>query len=330
MCSTPPVCVFLLTWMAAGARTGSMRTWTSSRTLRLIVSSCTAASIGAPGPSTATASASGRRKRLHAQAQRGAQGLKIWKGLGLNVRDHKNLLVSPDDQRLDPIWAAAAELKWPVTVHVADPVAFFDPLDENNERFEELSQHPDWYFPSPPYPSFLSVVNAMATVVRTRIPGQRSSARTSAGTRKTWTGWPTLLDRCPNFNVDIGARISELGRQPYSARRFLIRYADRVVFGTDQRANMAWYEPITASSKRTTNTSPTACPRCRRRAAGASTACICPTMSSRKSTTRTRPGSSCTARADRIRHCERPSRGNLRLYRFRKEIASQRPLAMTL
>ena len=179
-------------------------------------------------------------QRLRAQARRGAQGLKIWKGLGLNVRDHRNMLVSPDDPRLDPIWATAGELGWPVIVHVADPVAFFDPLDQNNERYEELSQHPDWYFPSPPYPSFLSVVNAMANVVA------RHAQTTFIGAHVGWysenLAWVgQLLDRCPNFNVDIGARISELGRQPYSARRFLIRYADRVVFGTDQGASTAWY-----------------------------------------------------------------------------------------
>ena len=179
-------------------------------------------------------------KRLQVQAARGAQGLKIWKGLGLNVRDHKNNLVAPDDPRLDPIWASAGELNWPVTVHVADPVAFFDPLDKNNERWEELNRHPDWYFPSPAYPSFLSVVNGMANVVA------RHPRTTFIGAHVGWYAedlqWVAqLLDRCPNFNVDIAARISELGRQPYTARRFMLRYADRILFGIDQRADPAWY-----------------------------------------------------------------------------------------
>jgi len=42
-----------------------------------------------------------------------------------------------------------------------------------------------------------------------------------------------LLDRCPNFYVNIAARLGELGRQPYSARRFFIEYQDRILFGTD-------------------------------------------------------------------------------------------------
>src|SRR5690606_13291075 len=43
----------------------------------------------------------------------------------------------------------------------------------------------------------------------------------------------TWLDAYPNFYVDIDARISELGRQPYTARDFMIKYQDRILFGTD-------------------------------------------------------------------------------------------------
>jgi predicted TIM-barrel fold metal-dependent hydrolase len=51
----------------------------------------------------------------------------------------------------------------------------------------------------------------------------------------------TILERAPNFHVDIGARIGELGRQPYTARAFIERWADRVVFGTDMAPDPAWY-----------------------------------------------------------------------------------------
>jgi predicted TIM-barrel fold metal-dependent hydrolase len=76
--------------------------------------------------------------RLRLQKERGAQGLKIWKPFGLQVRDHTGKLIQIDDRRLDPIWQAAAELRLPVMIHVADPVAFFDPVDEENERWEGL------------------------------------------------------------------------------------------------------------------------------------------------------------------------------------------------
>jgi hypothetical protein len=92
-------------------------------------------------------------ERLIAQKAAGAQGLKIWKPLGLHVKDHLGALAKVDDERLNPLWQAAGELGLPVMIHVADPVAFFDPVDATNERWEELGAHPDWAFTSPPLPA---------------------------------------------------------------------------------------------------------------------------------------------------------------------------------
>jgi predicted TIM-barrel fold metal-dependent hydrolase len=61
--------------------------------------------------------------------------LKIWKNLGLHVYDRDERLVKVDDVRLDTIWQTAADLHLPVMIHVGDPVAFFDPVDEHNERW---------------------------------------------------------------------------------------------------------------------------------------------------------------------------------------------------
>ena len=58
--------------------------------------------------------------RLPIQKKRGAAGLKIWKPLGLTVRDHQDQLAKVDDPRLDPIWQTAGELGLPVLIHVGD------------------------------------------------------------------------------------------------------------------------------------------------------------------------------------------------------------------
>jgi predicted TIM-barrel fold metal-dependent hydrolase len=179
-------------------------------------------------------------ERLRAQVTRGAEGLKIWKPFGLQVRDHNDVLVPIDDVRLDPIWATAAELKLPVMIHIADPVAFFWPLDNANERWEELHAHPDWHFPSPPYPSFDTLMTQFANLIQHHSDTTFIGAHVGCNAENlAWVG--QLLDRCPNFYVDIGARISELGRQPYSARRFFIQHADRILFGTDVGADVGWY-----------------------------------------------------------------------------------------
>lgn len=178
--------------------------------------------------------------RLRAQAAQGAQGLKIWKPFGLHVRDHHRRPVAVDDSRLDPLWATAGELGLPVLIHVADPVAFFRPLDATNERWEELHTHPDWHFPSPLFPAFETIVNGLANLVAHHPQTIFIGAHVGCYAENlAWVG--QLLDLCPNFYVDISARIGELGRQPYTARRFFLRYADRILFGTDVGPDLKTY-----------------------------------------------------------------------------------------
>jgi predicted TIM-barrel fold metal-dependent hydrolase len=164
----------------------------------------------------------------------GAHGMKVWKILGLHVRDDAGELVMPDDDRLDPLWAAAAGAAVPVLIHVGDPVAFFDPLDAENERLEELIEHPDWWFGDRGrFPPFLAIVDALERLVA------RHPSTTFIGAHVgcypedlAWVG--RMFATYPNFHADIAARIAELGRQPRAARDLIMAHPDRILFGTDE------------------------------------------------------------------------------------------------
>ncbi|HUM66997.1 MAG TPA: amidohydrolase family protein, partial [Chitinophagaceae bacterium] len=82
-------------------------------------------------------------KQLEEDVKNGAKGLKIYKSLGFSVTDNQGKRVAVDDARLDPIWKKAGELRIPVLIHTADPKPFWDPMDENNERWLELATHPN-------------------------------------------------------------------------------------------------------------------------------------------------------------------------------------------
>lgn len=179
-------------------------------------------------------------RRIFAQKEAGAQGIKIWKPFGLQVNDPQGKLVKVDDTRLSPIWDAAGELNLPVLIHVADPVAFFDPIDETNERWEEIEVHPDWAFTNPPYPPFLSILEGLKNLVL-RHP-QTTFIGAHVGCYAENLGWVgELLDQASNFYVDISGRIGELGRQPYTSRDFFLQYADRILFGLDEGPDVEGY-----------------------------------------------------------------------------------------
>jgi len=95
----------------------------------------------------------------------GARGLKVFKTLGLRVRDQAGKLVMPDDPRIADVWEQAGELGVPVLIHTADPTAFFKPLDRFNERWDELHAHPDWHFYGPAFPRFEELIDALYHLV---------------------------------------------------------------------------------------------------------------------------------------------------------------------
>jgi predicted TIM-barrel fold metal-dependent hydrolase len=171
----------------------------------------------------------------------GAQGLKVFKSLGLRYRDRTGKLLRVDDPRLDPVWTAAGELHIPVLIHSADPVAFFWPLDEHNERWDELHAHPDWHFYGGDYPPFIELIESQLRVVA-RHPDTTFISAHVLSYSEHLCYVAQQLERYPNLYVDISARIGELGRQPYTTRWFLTEYADRVLFGTDITPNRDTYQ----------------------------------------------------------------------------------------
>jgi predicted TIM-barrel fold metal-dependent hydrolase len=176
----------------------------------------------------------GRRMALAlADAQRrGAVGLKIFKRLGLSYRNGDGSLITIDDPRWDPIWNACGQLGMPVLIHSADPVAFFSPVDRHNERWEELHRHPDWSFAGSEFPSHDQLLTARNRVIG-RHPHTVFLGAHVANYPENLAQVGHWLDRYPNFYVEIAARIAELGRQPNTARKFFLNYADRILFGTD-------------------------------------------------------------------------------------------------
>ncbi len=177
--------------------------------------------------------------RLEEMVEHGAVGIKFWKDLGLVLKDEHGRLRRIDDERFAPIFDKAAELRLPVMFHTADPDAFFDPITPENERYEELAAHPDWGFSDVPVTK--RELLEQRNRVFTRHPKTQFVGAHLAECGEDLAYLAELLDTHANLQIDISARTPELGRQPYSARAFFLRYADRIVFGTDLLPEIAMY-----------------------------------------------------------------------------------------
>jgi len=176
------------------------------------------------------------RRRLREDVAAGAAGLGELtdKGLGLVRVGDKAYFI--DDRRFDPLWDEAGALEVPVFVHIAEPAAFYEPPDERND----LRRSANWSLYGQGTPGYAEMVAKFERVLA-RHPRTRFVSVHAFNLANDLGALGRLLDRHPNVDVDFAARMWELARQPFSARRFFSRYADRILFGTDNGPEAAMY-----------------------------------------------------------------------------------------
>ena len=170
--------------------------------------------------------------QLEQDIRSGAQGLKIFKNLGMDVKDSKGQRVKIDDPRFEPVWEACGRLKVPVLIHSADPHQFWEPNDKYNERWLELKERPGRIRPPDRFPPWKTIIAEQHHVF------EKHPRTTFINAHLGWLGGDLaelgrLMDRLPNMHTEIGAVLAELGRQPRTARQWFIRYQSRVLFGKD-------------------------------------------------------------------------------------------------
>lgn len=164
----------------------------------------------------------------------GSAGLKEFKRLGLSLRDGQGRLIRVDDPKLDPVWERCGQLNMPISIHVADPKAFWQPYNDKNERWKELKDHPKWWFGDPAkHPGWKELLEALNRVIA-RHPKTTFVCVHFANNAEELDWVEQSMDRYPNMMADLAARIPELGRHdPEKVRRLFIKFQDRILFGTD-------------------------------------------------------------------------------------------------
>ena len=171
-------------------------------------------------------------RQLETDIKNGARGLKIYKSLGMRYKDSDGKRVAIDDARLDPIWAKCGELGVPVLIHAADPKSFWDEYDADNERWLELKTHPRRKRSATDPAPWQQIISEQHHMFR------KHPKTTFINAHMGWYAndlgkLSELMEELPNMNVEIGAIIAELGRQPRFAKKFFEKYQDRILFGKD-------------------------------------------------------------------------------------------------
>src|SRR3972149_4230572 len=165
--------------------------------------------------------------------KRGIKGIgelaKFW---GLTIKDASGKVIPVDDPRLDPFWAKAAELQIPVLWHLVDPTPFFQPVNRFNERYTELGRYPFRSYYKPGFPTKATLFKQQENVLKNH-PTTIFIGAHLGMSADNLNYLSYLFDTYPNYYVDCSAVLGELGRQPYTTRKFFIKYQDRILFGSD-------------------------------------------------------------------------------------------------
>ena len=173
-------------------------------------------------------------KQIEDGFRMGAAGLKEFKRLGLYLRDGEGKLIKIDDPKLDAVWKRCGELGLPVSIHVADPKAFWLPYNDSNERWKELRDHRSWWFGDTNlYPPRMELLGALNRVIE-RHPKTTFVCVHFANNAEELEWVDQTLTRYPNMMADLAARIPEVGRHdPDKVRALFTKHQDRIVFATD-------------------------------------------------------------------------------------------------
>ena len=170
--------------------------------------------------------------QLEADVKNGANGLKIYKSLGLSAKDIEGNRIAVDDSRLDPVWKKAGELKIPVLIHTADPKPFWDPMDEKNERWLELATHAGRKRSDTNPVPWEQLIEEQHRLFK-KHPNTIFINAQFGWFPNNLSKLAQLMEEMPNMYVEFGAVIAELGRQPRNAKKFFEQYQDRILFGKD-------------------------------------------------------------------------------------------------
>jgi hypothetical protein len=169
----------------------------------------------------------------------GAVGVKMWKNIGMALRDADGSYVMPDDTRLEPIIARLVRDRIVLLGHQAEPRNCWLPLAQMTVRSdrEYFREHPQYYmYEHPEMPTQAAILAARDRMLSAH-PGLRFDGVHLASLEWNVDRVADFLDRFPTAGVDLAARLVHLEYQAASdrqkVRRFLIRYQDRILYGSD-------------------------------------------------------------------------------------------------
>lgn len=172
-------------------------------------------------------------RQLNRNFAQGAVAVKIWKNIGMELK-HNGKFVFADDPKFEPIYKDIAAHGKTLMAHQAEPDVAWGPPDPSDPSWSYYQENPQWFlYNKPGVPTKQQILDARDHVLAMN-PNLRMVGVHLGSMEKSLDNISQHLDRYPNFAIDVAARMEYLMLTPREkVRAFLIKYQDRVLYGTD-------------------------------------------------------------------------------------------------
>ncbi len=161
------------------------------------------------------------------------------KGLGMMNQDPKAPGLHLDDPRLDSLYEKCADLKIPINLHIGEPIWFYLPMDATNDG---LMNAYHWRLDNKPnLVPHAEMIKVLESVLK-RHPRTTVIACHYANCEYDFSILARLLDTYPNLYSDISGRYEETAPIPRATSKFITKYQDRLLYGSDTGRGQAQYE----------------------------------------------------------------------------------------
>jgi predicted TIM-barrel fold metal-dependent hydrolase len=173
-------------------------------------------------------------KQLDRDFAQGALAVKVWKNVGMEIKDGNGQFVMADDPKFQPIYEDIAAHGKTLMTHQAEPDVAWGPPDAADPSWSYYQENPQWYVANRPgFPSKQKILDARDHVLAQN-PKLRMVGVHLGSMERSLDNIASHLDKYPNFAIDTAARMEYLMLMPpEKVSAFLIKYQDRVLYGTD-------------------------------------------------------------------------------------------------
>jgi predicted TIM-barrel fold metal-dependent hydrolase len=173
-------------------------------------------------------------RQLDQNFAQGAIAVKLWKNVGMEIKDASGKYIMADDPKFEPIYQDIQRHGKTLLTHQAEPDVAWGPADPSDPSWSYYQENPQWYLADKPgYPSKQTILAARDRVLANN-PKLKVVGVHLGSMEKSLSDIAKHLDQYPNFAIDTAARMDYLMLMPREdVRNFLIKYQDRVLYGTD-------------------------------------------------------------------------------------------------